>query len=243
MKVAVLLFGEYRQFEYSIQSLKVFDDFETDFYVSTWDYSSEVVEELNIKIQKNISIDDVTKFLPKAKVSIKHDSDLIIDKMQFHWNVLKNLVEQSQKNYDILILKRIDSFLYDFDKQKFLETEFNGSIFVNSYYYHEEESWWSDDNIFISDKETLFKFIDLVPEHYRTHFGIGDVLFNNNFDVKIINFLNYYILRPNMIHLISDDYQKSLLKLKSNYEILHQNYFRIKYPEFNKNTNLVKKLF
>ena len=82
MKVAVLIAGEYREFETAFKSWKFKDWFDCDFYFSTWDRTYEFNEKLNINIDEPVSLQRIKKIVDVVRCNIynskMHDSVLSI---------------------------------------------------------------------------------------------------------------------------------------------------------------------
>ena len=53
-KIAILIAGEYREFETAFKSWKFQDHFNVDYYIATWETSYQFNEKLNINIRETI---------------------------------------------------------------------------------------------------------------------------------------------------------------------------------------------
>lgn len=121
MKVAVLIFGEYRTFDTAVKTwnCKFWDD--VDFYMSTWNTSvmsshcsTTHLETPIIETEINSTID----ILPNVNLKItnsnskeyieNHDTN----KMIYHWKTLYNMVIDSGKEYDCIFLVRPDAYFF-----------------------------------------------------------------------------------------------------------------------------------
>jgi hypothetical protein len=120
MNVAILCFGEYREFKNAVKHWDFLNEPNVDIYVSTWDYSFETypwVPDLNIQKEQFIKESDVLDYIPNANVLIhKHPygNSIKVGKystgnfMKFHFNEGLKLIRESKKVYDILIMIRMD---------------------------------------------------------------------------------------------------------------------------------------
>ena len=74
-KMAVLINGEFREFDIAIKSWKFINEIDCDIYVSTWDKTIQINKKLNIHIEEDITEDNIKKHFPNATVSILKQSD------------------------------------------------------------------------------------------------------------------------------------------------------------------------
>jgi hypothetical protein len=114
MKIAVLVFGMYREFDIAIRSWDFIKKFKCDVYMSTWARSIQSSEVHRIVVDEIITKDTILKKLPTATVSVKNDilTDMSnAEKAVFHWKCGLNMIQKSNKVYDYLILTRTDNFI------------------------------------------------------------------------------------------------------------------------------------
>jgi hypothetical protein len=233
MKIAVCLYGEFREFEYTLSSLSIWEKFNPEYYVSTWNVSKQTSDSLKIEIIETVDEDKIKKHIPNSSISIldkinpeNNDNEV---RLHHHWRNLIKMLKESKKKYDLVIFRRIDLFIHDFKEDVFLNTNFKkNTIYIPAglaYKKLNEVNFpFVDDNLFISNSETIIKFIDELPnESMRTHFGIAESLIKSNIDIKEINFCEYFILRPTMRKYLTDDYKKNCKFLIDNY----QSYYRL----------------
>ena len=122
MKVAVLVFGEYRTFETAIKTwnCKFWDD--VDYYMSTWDTSIEPMDRVKhlvtTKWKTDVDENFIKNNLPNVNLKItnsnskeyieNHDTN----KMIYHWKILYDMVISSGKEYDCIFLVRPDTYFF-----------------------------------------------------------------------------------------------------------------------------------
>jgi len=234
MKLAICLYGEFREFEYSVTSLPLWEKFNPDYYISTWDSTEQISDILDIKIVEEIDDSKILKHIPNAKISVQNQR--IVDggdneaKLHHHWKTLVKMIKESYLTYDLIILRRIDSFVYDFEEQLFLNTDFEkNKIFITGgLYYREQNSEMEpfiDDNLFIGKPETIIKFIESLPKQPMvTHFGIAKHLINLGIKIEDLNFCQYLILRPTMRKYLTNNYEKNSYLLKEKGRDLYKNW-------------------
>ena len=119
MNVAVLVFGEYREFDIAVKSWKFLNEFNCDVYFSTWDESIQVKDDLNVNIFEQVTVERIKNHIPSATVSIKNQNDVAhlngnTQKMFFHWKESFRLMIESGKQYDSIMLLRPDLY-FDLD--------------------------------------------------------------------------------------------------------------------------------
>jgi uncharacterized protein YifN (PemK superfamily) len=117
MKCAVLVFGQYRELDIAVKSWKFKDVYECDYYVSTWDRTYTKPNKYDITYDMEVIPEMITNHLPNAVVSIKPEmnSTCTGSKMVSHWKECLNLMKNSLKTYDLVIMTRFDNFFNEID--------------------------------------------------------------------------------------------------------------------------------
>ena len=119
MKTAVLVYGEYREFDNVVNSWKILDRLNCDFYFSTWNKSKQNNNKLGIKREFDVTPDMILKYYPDAVVDIINQKDIPeLDekwgnsvKIYYHWKNCLKLLKDSKKEYDFIVIIRPDLFL------------------------------------------------------------------------------------------------------------------------------------
>lgn len=112
MKTAVLVYGEFREFENSHKSWNFLKLLDYDIYFSTWNTSVEKNEFLKYDVSDVVTEDKILKYFPNAIINIEEPFwSSPPSKVTHHWRKLFNMVQMSNKNYDIIILIRPDIYL------------------------------------------------------------------------------------------------------------------------------------
>jgi hypothetical protein len=128
MKIAVLVSGEYREFDLAHKNWKFLNYPNVDCYFSTWDITKEKNLKLNIDIEEEVTLSRIEKFIKLKDYNIENQDVLNLDyikKMFYHWDRVIDLMEKSQIAYDIAILIRPDIILCyneQIDFMSFLDT-------------------------------------------------------------------------------------------------------------------------
>lgn len=226
MKLAICLYGEFREFEYTLSSLHLWEKFNPDYYISTWNTSKQISEPLNIKIIEDVDESKILQHIPNARINIQNEihveNDDINVKLHHHWRNLVVMLKENYLSYDLVIFRRIDLFIHGFQEEIFLNTEFDkNKIFISNGLKKEVNSDgelkpFIDDNLFICEPSSLIKFIDTLPnEIMPSHFGIAKYLTSTDIKIEPINFCTYSILRPIMRPYLTSNYEKNCKFLRN----------------------------
>ena len=115
MKTAVLVFGEFREFETAHTSWKFLENIDYDIYVHTWDTSNDTNSELGINVKESVDEHRILKYFPNATVNIEQDKELGLAsaRMIYHIRMLFNMMTLSGVKYDTVILLRPDIYFND----------------------------------------------------------------------------------------------------------------------------------
>lgn len=207
MKVAVLVFGEYRTFETAVKTwnCRFWDD--VDYYMSTWDYSLEPtdkVKHLVTKRWKTVANEEfIKKTLPnvKLKITTVNSKDYIenddTNKMIYHWKSLYDMVVNSGKEYDCIFLVRTDtSFLIT---DEFFENTKKETLYIRN----KPTETSMDDIFFFGYKNIVLDFLKNLPNKFNGNPHIElkkyvDKTFENKYSWTDVG-LYYELIRPTMI--------------------------------------------
>ncbi len=121
MKVAVLVYGEYREFDNVVDSWKIFQNLDVDYYFSTWNESNQISSKLGISKKISVNEEMIKTHLPNSIIDIQNESKVIESNIQlvthnsykiyFHWKNLLKILNEVNKEYDVMILMRPDLYL------------------------------------------------------------------------------------------------------------------------------------
>jgi len=206
MKLAILLFGEYREFKYSIPSFSIFDEFKPDYYVSTWDISNDGF------YKEEVTKEKIKKFLPNSDITlgeilIKPNGDEEEDnekKIHYHWRTLVKRIEELGNQYDGVILSRIDLLLRKFNKSEFLKLNKENIIYIEG---GDGGSGGISDNFMYGSQSSIFKFINEIPhETMPSHIGIYKSMKKSGINIsESDSFISVNIIRSNMRNIVLND--------------------------------------
>ncbi len=183
MRIAVLFCGEYRQFDIAIKSFEFLNQLDCDYYFSTWNVSSQKNPNLNINLNEKVHEDMVLKYLPNASVNIvditKHpELNDNTKKMIFHWKNALNMVKDSGRQYDVIIVTRPDSYLrINFPIDYFNKMNLKDRIYGIDRISLVGKNMFTMDDTFISgDFEVVSSFINNLNIDTPMHYGFAQIL-------------------------------------------------------------------
>ncbi len=190
MKLAILVCGEYREFELAHRSWDFLTKTDNDVFFSTWDRSIQENKGLNVRIEESISEEKIKQFLPNAFISIV-DSGVNeslpnnTHRMHYHWkNALSML---NNRDYTHIILIRPDIF-YQNHREEY--TNYDRQIHSNVLYGGERITlvgnnvFGVDDTFFLGTFDTMSEFIDDLPIETEMHHGLAHYIINKGWYVN-----------------------------------------------------------
>ena len=172
MKAAVLIGGQYREFDTAIKMCKYGEIFDCDYYITTWSYSKQEYEDRS-GIFKEFEVHGsmITDYLPNAKYQILEEkkyfpNPILIthNKLFYLWQNCFKMLEG--KHYDIIILSRMDNVVTLKQPVHYLnvykETEIYGDLIqisgVNPF------EFCTQDKFFLGRFNIMKRFIEGLPD-------------------------------------------------------------------------------
>ena len=225
MKIAVLVYGQYRDFDISITTWDFINHLDCDFYFSTWDKSIQTSEKLNITSSFDVNGDMIKKFIPNSKISILNES-IILDtgialeentrKIIYHWKNGLKMIKESNVNYNMVFLLRFDTiFTINCDYDEILKLNEDKTLYYDG--RGDVENKTVSDLFFISKFEVLSEFIDKLNDNATNiHTEISNSISSLNLKLNnVINKINFQIIRPNVRELIPNDFNLKNIWVKN----------------------------
>lgn len=230
-KIAVLVCGQFREFNVAVKSWGLFFDLNCDFYFSTWNKSSQSKFKwptyLN-NVESEVTKEMITDKISNAIVSILNEDKYnhihkITDKQILHWKNALKMCCDSVVEYDVIIVMRPDMFFDFFDLKRYVDNLKNQEIKTNNSPLN-----FFDDTFFMGKFDTIKTFIENVNELKLQ--SIHEDLFKHLIDLGInLDFLgeevNLTEVRP------SDGAYKDNVDFAS--ILLSKNEFILKYDKKN----------
>jgi hypothetical protein len=247
MKVAVIVYGEYREFDFVVKSWDFLEKLNCDVYISTWDRSVQINQDLGIYLDETITEEKVLNALPTAKVSIKKESDYFdvnlsdansearnTNKMIFHMKNGLKMVHQSGIQYDFILLMRPDCY----QNYPIMEPEYFYShnqkdrIYGVSYInVTGKDSYFLSDILFVGNFGVMSEFISKLPEDLlgNVHTNLAKHIISLGLWVDRFNTFDVTVCRANVRELIGTQFTATdLLNKLRLYDMTSKNLFLTK---------------
>ena len=226
MNIAVVVSGEYREFDLAHVSWPFITWSTVDFYFSTWNTSSEVNDRLDINIKEDVTISRISSHgLNVIAYAIDKPNSYLTNqqKMIERWHNGLKLLSNSNLTYDRVILIRPDLFL-DFDENLFYE--FVSNIEEDCIYALEctESTNSIQDQLILGTPKSVLKLTEinydkgLLP-NTNIHWYLAVQFVQLHITVKNIPFNNYCLMRSNSRQLPN----KTLQEVKKDAAIWYSN--------------------
>jgi len=247
MKIAILIFGEYRTFETAVKTWNCRFWNNVDYYMSTWDTSIEPMERVTHLVdsrwETKVDEEFIRKSLPNVnlKVTSSDSEDYIknhdTNKMLYHWKTLYNMVASSGEEYDCIFLIRPDT--YFFVNPSFFEVTGKNKLYTSAKIQNES----AHDIFFFGYGNILLEFLKNVPKQMDViHKNLAEYLLNNfenrldyvfkdgvditygllrQTSTPLFDYLNYTPLEKNNLNpnFIETKFLDELRKLDSRYDL------------------------
>lgn len=210
MKGALLLCGQYREFEIAAQSWEFIKEFDLDVYVSTWDYSKQENKFLEISIEEDVTEEMIRKYLPNANISILKQSDYYFygekqyhnNKQTFHWKNALKMVKESGVEYDVMFLTRPDHYItFSIDKNSFYGLTDPEVIYAHTNIYISGiNQYFLPDAFFMGNYKNMVDFIEATPDNMigNIHTEIARVILSIGKYAKFLDGIDIEVIRPNV---------------------------------------------
>lgn len=171
MRIAVLIAGDYREFEHAYKSWRFLDYKNIDTYISTWTISEVRHKFLNIHKKQIVTEDRIRKIISSSGITLMEDSNWEIlnhaKKMLGHWNCCITMMNNSGRTYDAVLLIRPDLFLkIHNDFITFIENMKNDVLYAVSSHVENEKLIGVQDQFFSGSQEIISRLLLLPKETY-----------------------------------------------------------------------------
>ena len=217
MKIAVIVFGVYGDFDTAVKFWKFKDELDCDFYFSTWKKSYKINNVYDHDFMIDVNSEMVTNFIPNATVSVEDESEfnykrygakeinigITQEKIIYHWKNGIRMIKESGKQYDMIMIMRPDmvylfnfpiSNLYECNKEKTLYNHTGGIS-------NREKGPYINDTFFIGDFNVVSEFIETFDDKCSedgNHWDTARHILSLGFTVEHINDIEAHLLRPNI---------------------------------------------
>lgn len=190
MRVAALIYGSYRTFDYVSKFMDFFKNkLNCDFYFSTWSRSYNQNPPIKEEFTRLITPNLITDNLSVKDYIILNESDFnknyynvsdfhfiqsTQERMTFLWKQGLKLIIQSNEKYDMIILIRPDvyydikcdvNYFYTLSKKNYIYTlTYGGVDFRENINNPKNWDYYTNDLMFVGSYETIHKFISTFPD-------------------------------------------------------------------------------
>lgn len=237
MRIAVLIYGQYRELDIAVKSWVFKDLFYTDFYFSLWDKTTMKSNNTEEKFEIMVNEEMIKKIIPNATVSILKENEyfetisndmIYVNKSQRAICHMKNclkLVENSRINYDNIMLTRTDQFMTSYDNyESFSNLSKENEIYGLSEIYNVHEEKFMIDTFLFGQYYTIKKFIEKLPNHDKVglHKDMAQTIIDTGINLKKIEKFVCTLVRPNCrelndFELNHETISKKMLEWGANY--------------------------
>ena len=203
-KLAILVAGEFREFEKAYLSWS-FLDMDNDFFISTWDTSIEQNSKLNINIKESVTSDRILKYIPHAIINIEPDTTNSNNsiKQRYHWRKVFEMADNTGVEYDNVIVIRPDlKIVQKRDFNSFINNINNSFIYaITGIVIQPPPSFvYINDFIFLGKYDVVKDAILSLPKFdiskYFIHYHIAKHFVNNDIYVEsLYNIISALVMR------------------------------------------------
>jgi D-beta-D-heptose 7-phosphate kinase/D-beta-D-heptose 1-phosphate adenosyltransferase len=224
--IAILTYGEYRTADTAVSTWNILESqHNIDVYVHTQnksddtEISKEDIENLFHKVNNcNIYLED-----RDAYSYDKEPRDIHLNFRSYRF-LFKKLLE-SNKEYDFIIVNRLDSTLYIHDIEEFLQSYDSNTLFTLNKNITFENPFIQD-HFFMGDSDVVSSFLENLPppENLRgSHEDFGRYILSTKYKNEQLDKLICFHLRPNQINYIKNVNFSGLYEDNKNYRLQNFN--------------------
>jgi hypothetical protein len=229
MRLAILVCGEYREFETAHRSWDFLTKTDNDVFFSTWNKSVQENKGLGICIEEDVTEDKIKSFLPNSFTSII-DVDIAdtlpnnTHRMHYHWKNAFKLLEESGNECSHIILTRPDIFYHNHREDY---TDYDNKIKSDRLYGGERITlvgnnlFGVDDTFFLGTYELMSKFITGLPIETEMHHGLADYIIKNGWFIEQLH-MGTAIVRGNCRSMINLNINEVSQKRHEWFEAFHR---------------------
>lgn len=200
MKVAVFVYGMYREFDIAVKSWDFLREIDNDVYFSTWNTSIQKNKRLNITIDEEITLSRIAKHIPGATVNLETDSLPLSNpqKLVYHWKQCLRMMQESNKEYDIIMLTRPDSFKVIQDSKSIYKWNATNTLYGLERIVSSTTGPFIQDVFFAGNTEVISNLIDTIPSDINSiHNGLAEHILSLGYEVEEVEGVHIATVRAN----------------------------------------------
>lgn len=218
MKIAVFVYGMYREFDIAVKSWQFLNFTDNDVYFSTWNKSVQRNKRLGITVNEEVTQDRILKHIPTATINIESDILALSNpqKMIYHWKQCLRLMKESGKKYDLIMLTRPDSFKVIQDLNSIYRCNTPGILYGLEKIEHTENGPFVQDVFFVGDSQTLTHLVETIPSNIHSiHNGLADHILSLDYIVEKVEGVYVTTVRANSRSLNNSELTQSNIFAKT----------------------------
>lgn len=219
MKIAILVFGELRQFKQAVQTWKFKDELDCDFYFSTWNRSFQYNSKLGIDLNEVVTKEDILKYLPDASINLVDQPQLHIKNtdghipkrydnsiaMKYHWQQCLKQLENSNKEYDNVVVMRTDLYMEHPNWPSFFNNNSDDRVYAQGPLSDDEGHPFANDLFLMGTKFNITKIINYFNDDILLdHRTLANSILDNNLFIEALEF-GIQIMRPGTRNFTNPD--------------------------------------
>ncbi len=200
MKLAVLVYGMYREFDIAVKSWDFLKHIDNDVYFSTWNRSAQRNKRLDITVDEEITPSRILNHVPTATVNVEPDVLSLSNpqKMIYHWKQCLRMMKESGKKYDLVMLTRPDSFKVINDYKTIYKYNVPNVLYGLEELSNTETRPFIQDIFFIGDTQTMSNLIDTIsPDIHSIHNDLAEHIMSLGYNVEKVEEINVTTIRAN----------------------------------------------
>lgn len=200
MKLAVFVYGMYREFDIAVKSWNFLREIDNDVYFSTWNTSIQKNKRLNITIDEKVTLDRITKHTPGATVNLETDNLPLSNpqKLVYHWKQCLRMMQESGKQYDIIMLTRPDSFKVIQDSKSIYKWNTPNILYGLERIVDSITGPFIQDIFFVGNTEVISNLIATIPSDINSiHNGLAEHILSLGYEVEEVEGVHIATVRAN----------------------------------------------
>jgi hypothetical protein len=200
MRLAVLVYGMYREFDIAVKSWNFLNHIDNDVYFSTWNRSAQRNKRLGITIDEEVTPSRILNHVPTATVNVEPDVLPLSNpqKMIYHWKQCLRMMKESGREYDLVMLTRPDSFKVINDYKTIYKYNVPNVLYGLEELLNTETGPFIQDIFFIGNTETMSNLIDTIsPGIHSIHNGLAEHILTLGYSVEKVEGINVATVRAN----------------------------------------------
>lgn len=204
MKLAVLVYGMYREFDIAVKSWNFLNDIDSELYFSTWNKSIQKNKKLGIIVDEVVTEERIKKHIPSAITSVQSEDSFMglsnSQKLIYHWKNCLKMVRDSGNHYDLIMLTRPDNYtVIGEPHQKLFEYNKANTVYGLEKITIINNEPFIQDIFFIGNFNVISNLIDTIPTNVTLiHQDLSKHILSLGYTVDAVERINVVTIRSNV---------------------------------------------